>query len=81
MIFHKKGGARQGYYRDETMCKMAIGLIMLMGKCILGLTLIYYSILAGCLGDHECAERSMDGIGDILHFLTNLIQLLEATAN
>ena len=81
MIFHKKGGARQGYYRDATICEMAIGLIMLVGKCILGLTLMYYSVLAVCLGDNECAERTMNTIFGILNFLTDLIRIMEATAN
>ena len=81
MIFHKKGGARQGYYRDATICEMAIGLIMLVGKCILGLTLMYYSVLAVCLGDHECAERTMNTIFGILNFITDLIRIMEATAN
>jgi len=81
MVFYKKGGARQGYYRDATICEMAIGLIMLVGKCILGLTLMYYSVLAVCLGDHECAERTMNTIFGILNFLTDLIRIMEATAN
>ena len=81
MVFNKKGGARQGYYRDATICEMAIGLIMLVGKCILGLTLMYYSVLAVCLGDHECAERTMNTIFGILNFLTDLIRIMEATAN
>ena len=81
MEFNKKGGARQGYYRDATICEMAIGLIMLVGKCILGLTLMYYSVLAVCLGDHECAERTMNTIFGILNFLTDLIRIMEATAN
>ena len=78
MVFNKKGGARQGYYRPATTCEIAIGLIMLLGKCLLGMTLIYFSILAVCGGDHECAELSMNDIGDVVYFLNNLIDFLEA---
>lgn len=77
MVFHKKGGARQGYYRPATTCEIVIGIIILIGKGIAGLTIVYLSLLTLCGGDHECAERHMEGIGNVINFINDIIFAFE----
>ena len=67
-------------YRERTTCEIAIYLIMFLAKLGGGAILMYSVVFILSGSDKELADQNMNIIGDILHFLNNLIDIMDAIA-
>jgi hypothetical protein len=75
---NKTGGARHPdyVYRPATTLEIAINLIILLGKGIISLVLLYGIVFVLSGNDHERAHQNMDALFSLIDFLYNLAYVM-----